>query len=338
MDIEVPITLYNIKKCGYYRRGKHRFGNLQSLLQDLKFWSTNRELAQTKIFDPGESSNLEPVYLFSILSSRNDKSWLVIIWNEVENNDGSIASVPGNDQVGAATVTSNDVREGHIPGYPTLFYIIPNENVYATVPLFSRKAGRLGFEEYLKHFLRMHTRHVVHGSQRSDGTHLVKGYSSHNDAKIENSTPLFKSSIIRTPGDIEQIQKRHKEIRRITRKVSLTMHSQPERALWQSMLEKIGLSDRPKTSQNLNIKYEFNTELTINELEEIINTWENEPKTRWNDVGFQFQGDNSSPLWLSSSLSRNKFTMQASNINTDGTSLLNALERLKDEILSMKLS
>lgn len=336
MANEVPITLYDIERCGYYRQGEHRFGDLQSLLEDLKSWGTNRELAQTKIFDPSESSNLDPVYLFSILSSPNNEEWLVITWNEVENEDGSIASVPGGDQVGTAKVSSNDVQEGHIPGYPTPFYIIPNENIYATVPLFSKKAGRLGFDEYLRRFLQMHTRHVVHGPREDDGTHQITGYSSHNSAKIENLTPIFKSSVIRTPGDIEQIKKRHTEIRRIIRKASLTLHSQPELTLWQSLLRKTGLSDRSKTSQNLNIKYEFNAKLSIDELEEIINSWENGPKTGWDDVGFQFHADSSSPLWLSSSLCRNKFTIKTYDINTDSASLLATLKRLKYEILSMK--
>lgn len=92
------ISLYDVEKCGYYPRGENTpaFGGLNDTLEQLKEWSSNRNLSLTKIFEPRDSSN--PIYVLDLLKHKQD--WLLSLWNEVPSSNGNVSSITKNSPVG----------------------------------------------------------------------------------------------------------------------------------------------------------------------------------------------------------------------------------------------
>ncbi|EGE8426653.1 hypothetical protein HI649_004071 [Escherichia coli] len=83
MSESVKLSFYRAHECGYYLWGNNTpvFGSLQELLTDLHFWSTDKSIENTKLYEPQADSDYLGTYLFNI--NRSGDYWLVTIWNEV---------------------------------------------------------------------------------------------------------------------------------------------------------------------------------------------------------------------------------------------------------------
>lgn len=55
--------------------------HFRRLLTDLHFWSTDKSIENTKLYEPQADSDYLGTYLFNI--NRSGDYWLVTIWNEV---------------------------------------------------------------------------------------------------------------------------------------------------------------------------------------------------------------------------------------------------------------
>ena len=73
---------YTIDACGYYSRGKLKFGSLLETLLDFQSWVKNKNLNETCTFSPdNEKGEILPVYCFDITVSNNHDDIILITWN-----------------------------------------------------------------------------------------------------------------------------------------------------------------------------------------------------------------------------------------------------------------
>lgn len=338
MIIEAKVSLFRISRCGFYgyRRDDHKFASIVNVLHDLKQWGSDKALRQTKTFEVQDGQDLHPVYLFNIESSTDN--WLITTWNETASYENGVASVNGDSRVGRASVDLTDVGPGSIPGFPTYFFIIPSENIIASIRFEHAWTGQRGLREYLKSFLGQFSKYVVFELDEN-GQNSVLGYREQVEDVVGQPNPHFDTKEIRNPGKLDEMRLKWNRIRKITRKVSLQMDHQLDSALWQRLLQKVHLTRPTVAGQVVQLKYDVTSTLTLPELNRMIEDWQDNRNRTWDDYGVLYTGGPSTPSWFSQSLAMGKIDLDVSwrsDAEIDSASLLRALVANREGILNLK--
>lgn len=340
MPEEAHITLYDIIKCGYHYRGRDipAFGGLHDTLAQLKDWAfrADRPLAETCTYEVEDTDSVLRTFCFDIAESENN-DFLLVTWNETETIDGSMASVNGRDPAGQAHVNTNEVPPGHIAGYPTYFWLIPEHNVFAAIRFGNRANGHSGLKRLLTEFLQKFTSYVVYGEPDDTGNNQLLGYRRTPKQEFESVFPMFKTALKKLPGEIDYIRQNRGRIKNVIRKNALTPANHDDRALWQRLLNNIGIIQAPPITGETKIKAEFSYCPSEDELEEIINAWEENIGVKWANIGFELQGE-TEIKWLSHSLVKERRELDVRR-NADGIitaeSLLNEINIYRQQILEL---
>lgn len=308
---EAKINFYRVHKCGYYRRAKDvpEFGQVGSMLAELKAWAfdAKKPLAETCTYELDDEGTILHTYCFDMKVLGNGDV-ILTTWNETETLDGGMASVNGSDPAGSANVNTTAVPPGHIPGYPTYFWFIPSHNAFVTLRFDQRANGHAGLRLLLSDFLAKFTKHVVYGPPNDDGEELIIGYREKSKDKPQRLTPSFRSNPERLPGPLEFLRKNRMKIKKVIRKNVLSPQNQDDRTLWQKLCHNLGITNSPKLTSEVKLKAELPFTPGKEELKEIIDEWESETNSKWNDVGFEMSGEEDIK-WLSHTLVKTKLDL-----------------------------
>ena len=171
------ITDYNISRLGYIKpyapKNQILFGGYDSTLKALLDWSTGKSLLETQTY--GASVERLPTYLMDIVTHKNQ--YLICLWNESAVTAGELLSVPLTDPVGTTNISGASIKQGNIAGFPTYFWLKPDENTYSTIQSPTTLNGRENLHKYIENFLgKFHPTHVV-------------------SEKDESGPPSFRSSV-----------------------------------------------------------------------------------------------------------------------------------------------
>lgn len=348
ISMEIRVSLFKIERCGYYSRRpqlNHEFMTLDELLIDLNAWSSNKPLRQTRTFTPKDGSKLLPAYLFDIKKNDNG-NWLLVIWNETPSFEGAIASADGESTVGEASVDLNEIKQGGIPGFPSYFYIIPRHNIISSIRLHSTSTGLPNLREYLISYLEFFSKYVDIEYERTDGADVIypvgyeKGsrYFEANEMSIQ-----FSTSEIRNPGKLEYMRRNVHKVSKVLRKMTLDLDHQIQARFLRKLLKHSGINRRAPqqpSNQKIKIKYELQDEISLNELNDMIEKWEDSSQDRaFDDYGLVMRGEKGQPLWFSSSKASGELELNVVPINDailDTESLLRALTDNEEQILQLK--
>ncbi len=327
---KVKIQFYRIAKCGYYRYGRNtpEFGSISAFLDELSSWvrSNNKSLSQTCTYELEDGEDEYRTFCFDLVKNIQTDDFVLILWNETPTNEGRVVAVDGTQAVGNAEVHFTDLPEGSIPGYATYFWFIPEYNVFASIRFdHSLVIGKKSLDRYLKEFIAKFTSFVV-TEEKDDGIEIV-GYSN-NDEEVYNLNPHFTSFLYKMPGRIEYIKNNVDSIKKIIRKNELNPQVVLHRNLWQKMLEALRIvpSNNILTTQ-VKIKYEIPFTPNREEIEEMVAEWKANHESKWDDIGFKFEGD-AKIIWLSHSIAKDEFEINVTRDNdeiVEAESLLNAL-------------
>lgn len=308
---EAKINFYRVHKCGYYHRAKDdpEFGRLAPMLAELKAWAFDgkKPLAETCTYELDDEGENLHTYCFDLEVLGNGDA-ILTTWNETETLDGGMASVNGSDPAGNATVNTTAVLPGHIPGYPTYFWLIPSQNAFATLRFDQRANGHAGLRHLLSEFLAKFTAHVVYGKPNDDGEEIIIGYRDKAKDNVQKLIPSFKSYPEKHPGQLDFLRKNRTKITKIIRKNVLSPQNQDDRTFWQKVCKNLGITNSPELAGDLKIKAEFPFTPDKHELQEIIDEWESETGSKWNDVGFEMSGEDEIK-WLSHALVKTKLDL-----------------------------
>ncbi|WP_311515291.1 hypothetical protein [Oligella urethralis] len=331
-------SLFEINKCGFYSRNgrEFEFGTLKEVLEDLKTWVDGKPLRETKTFEVKDGDNLNPVYLCNIYK-HNSNAWVVTTWNETESTESGVASIDGSAIVGQAEITISKIPEDGIPGFPTYFWIIPQQGVIVSVRFEHLKTGLPEYRDYMINYLGFFSKYVVmNQNNQSQNDIEILGHRKNAHDDIDTSVrPLFKTTPIQKPGQFEEIRNNCAKITKITSKTILQRSEQIDRALWQKMLEKMGLGNKEFVTEETLIKYDFRSTITERELDIMIQDWEeNQHLTTWYDYGFHIRG-RQNPLWLSGSHARGEVELPIiwTGAVLNPKELANALYSVRDVVL-----
>lgn len=337
--MKARVTLYSVDKCGYYKSGSDnpKFCTLLDTLNELKEWNTKKTVGETCTYEINDRENIYRTFCLSLITDISQKNYLLTTWNEVPSVNGQVASVNRTSMVGQAEIDLTDIPEENIPGYATYFWFIPNENIFATIQFHHQVNGHQNMVQYINSFLSKFTKHVISQQSSNPIKFDILGYALNQTDRPQHLNPQFKTSILPKPGKIEFIKNNVENIRKIIRKDTVTLETKEEARLLGGLFSKIGLVDPAIREERIPVKYEINFSPSINELNIIIDTWDNNHSGKWDDIGFMLEGDNKI-YWLSHSLPRDDFELNISKDNDEvinAESLLAALTQKRHPILKL---
>lgn len=333
---QVKVSLYKVASCGYYPRGDHdhpQFGRLDEILRDLQRWGANKRLAHTKTFDPADGGNHLPVYLVD--ATCDGAAWLLTLWNEAHNTEGTVTSINGQAAVGNANVSETEVEEGHIPGHATYFWFLPEQGLMASVRFQHPTTGVSGMNKYMRCFVQRFTSFAVLGEPGDDGKRAIVGYRPNQATAPAHYSARFKTDVFVKPGPLDKILENAASIRKLERKAKLDLAIRPEKDFFQRLLVGVHLSTHQTVQHEAKIKYEVEVNgLEEGEVREIISQWREEDNDD-SDYGFVLRGDNNTH-WLGREFVRETLELEVERDNAElvqPQSLLRELARHRATLL-----
>ena len=333
---QVKVSLYKIASCGYYPRGNHthpQFGAMGDILRDIQRWGVDKRLAHTKTFDPLDGGNHLPVYLVD--ATRHDAAWLLTLWNESHNTEGTITSINGQAAVGNADVSETEVEEGHIPGHATYFWFLPDEGLMASVRFQHLTTGVSGMNKYMRCFVQRFTSFAVLGEPDEGGQRAIVGYPPDQTTAPSHYSARFKTEVFVKPGPLDKILANAANIRKMERRAKLDLAIRTEKNFFQKLLEGVHLATHHTGQHEAKIKYEVEVNgLEEGEVREIISQWREEDQDD-SDYGFVLRGDQNTH-WLGKEFVRETFELEVERDNAElvrPQSLLHELARHRAQLL-----
>lgn len=337
------VTFYRVAKCGYYAYGAEDsvFGSMADLQAQVAKWSKGKILADTKLMEPSGDGEDLPIYLFGM--NEHGGSSLITIWNEVPSTaDGKMRSVSGADPVGAATLELNSVKAGTIPGFSTYFWLVPDEDVIATLRFENSITAQRPFQAYCEQFLSTSSTYAVQlppAENDEDNELVVYGYrKSPKDKANPKLQPRFRTVLYTKPGEHDVIMQRVADITKVHRRVNLELKAKDDRDTWQKVLSFMHLAKPPGDPRMARVRSSMSMSVSEQQLEKIIEDWRKSGGSQWDDYGFQFKGS-STVHWLSSASARGEFQVDVerdkTNTQIDGKKLLEEVMKRKTELLKL---
>ena len=342
MKEKAKLLFYQINRCGYYKRSKTmpEFGKIGEILKDLYTWvkKDNRPLAQTCPFEIENSDSSLRTFCFDIQEHSGTGDYLLSTWNETPNTAGMVAAVEANKPVGVAKVKFTDLPDGTVPGYATYFWFLPSKNVFATIRFHHVLNGQQPMARYLREFIAKCASYAVRlGDQESNETRII-AYKKPVTEEVLVLHPQFYSSVFRKSGHIEYLKKNRQKIRKVVRKNTLNFSTPEHVEFWQKLTRfAFGIRNRASQSEEIHIKQEIDLKPTEKELDEIVEHWEKEHESKWDDVGFNLQGD-PNIQWLSHAFAKDVIDLDVERQNEeviDAASLLKALMVNRDTSIAL---
>ncbi len=327
MKENVKISFYDIHKCGYYKYGadKPEFFDVGSLFIDLQEWinDNDKNLSETCTYEISEADNgVLRTFCLSLRLMSNGEV-LLTTWNETETTDGAVASVDGASSVGSPNISTTDIPQGHIPGYPTYFWFIPSMGIFATLRFSSRLNGHVGLKLWLSEYIAKFSSHV-----EFDKNDKIIGYKKEKNSEVLNLYSRFESSPMRQKGKLDYLKSNITDIKKIFRKTKLSPVNTNDINLLEKIWINLGISSKPTFHQDINIKAELPYQPSKKELDSMITEWQDdEQHSQWNDIGFRLKGSQEIN-WLSHTLVKGEIEF---DIAKDGNGVI-SLDSLENEI------
>lgn len=329
------IVFYDIEEFGFYKRGSETplFGAIPDILNDLATWANGRQLGLTKTYDRDDGSLL-PAYFLD--ARRRGSAWLLTLWNETPNTDGTVASINAYDQVGNVDVTLTELAAGDIPGFASYFWFLPDRNVVATIR-FQHSAARSQMRTYLQKFMANFCSHAVTETNEATQEIRVLGYRATRTSPLVKARARFNLDLHRRSGEQQYLLEHADRVRKLSKKGILTLTERQDRALWQRMLTAAHLTEPSIRPQEVKIRYDVEVEdgLTEDEVSAIINGWDEESDD--NDFGFRMVGETET-RWLGHAIAKESLSLDVLRLNpemVDPEFLLEELARHRAELVRL---
>lgn len=303
---ELRLTLHKFDRFGYYKRAKgegvRRFsGEISPVLDSLIEWlgEENRTLRDTKTFDPAENDDVLGVYCVYCRRLASS-AYIICLWNATHDEDENVGCIQGDVPASRARVMEVETPYGTFPGFPTYFYVIPEQEKYLTVVPAGRLNGNRSFYKYMRGFLEQCPRFTVY-AQGEDGATIKLGYGHDNVQEVSNLKPVIRVFPIRSTGDLNWMRQHLSDLKRIYRKKRLRHSQRDERTVIGRLAIKMGLAQEEVQYQDLKLEYDFECSLTEDRFNQLV---ENDDLSRddYNDIGFSFRGDDERIRWVGSTL------------------------------------
>lgn len=342
MTTEVSITIYDITQQGYYhyaRSDSPKFGSVHSTLKELYSWAEDKNIEDTLLSLEGFDTEKNHPTLLASINQHTDKGWLLTLWTQVPDHKGKVLSISRQRRVGDAKYTTNEVAKDTIAGFPSYYWFLPERSILATIQVNSFPTNPSGLQAHLQHFMSRLSNHAVKTKVSDDGEIKIAGYRECSISDTFSLTPRFRIKIRRKPSDIDILRRKVEQIHRFERLEKFTTVAQANIASWQKRIpKKLRGTLSENHIQNIKTEQSFKTEINLEQLNFLIQDWEDNLQNIHMDIDYSFHvKKESKPYRLGSSIARHKFPFELNYDEKTGIvkpeSLIHELERHMDIII-----
>ncbi|MFZ5723407.1 MAG: hypothetical protein ACOY33_07065 [Pseudomonadota bacterium] len=244
-------------------------------------------MEETKTFDPREGDSVLSAY--GISCTRHGDDFLLMLWNQTHSVEEGVGCIQANVSPARASVIDLEPPDNTIPGYPTYFWILPEHDAYCTVTMENRLSGNHSFVRYMSGFLKKCPRHTVYeADDREDFLKLV-GYGLDNQVAMRGLKPSFKTEVVRSDGELNDIRVRLPEVTRMIRRKTLTFNERDQRGVIERLCSFVGRRALERVGHEFFLQYDIAGPVDEAEFQEIVDIY-NQEQGEWDDVGFKFRG------------------------------------------------
>lgn len=217
----IKFKFFNIKNLGYYNFENEDFFPIHhQVLDELSVWAKSRgTLINTSCYEKNIHENIYGTYFYDYINFNGKNDGLLILWNEIENNDGGVFSINQYTKPGHGKIEKKNFGNNNIPGKPSYFWFNFEKNIMASIGLETSSTKKSNVERYLLGFLRNHTKYKIHDSS---GNHITN-YLDPNSKKqlLHSSYPNVKFSSQKNLNIRNDALLRYQEITKLISKESL---------------------------------------------------------------------------------------------------------------------
>ena len=301
MPTKLKITIFDVTKCGYYKRRESipEFGGIADILVNLGQWVKNKTLLQTATFTADGEEFLE-TYCFD-LNTGSKGNYLLTTWNKIPMTEGGVQTANPSNTVGHVSVQLAKVATGNIPGYAAFFYFMPRDNLCIAIrPYGQSHNGHQPLIKYMQGFLEKASKYVVLNKESTGDDIEILGYSV--DGNIDEAnipSPAYSSRPKRLPGQEDFLRKNRVLIRKVVKKDRLDLTIQSNKSFVDKVLNFSGIIKAPPTTtKELRFNYEIEFSPSEEEFEELVSQYKltNDESS---EIGFKLTGGGSETHWLS---------------------------------------
>ncbi|WP_153116127.1 hypothetical protein [Rhodocyclus tenuis] len=288
--LDAKIKFFDIKRCGYYRRGESTvsLSNVNDTLEKLNAWATDgRDFANTTCYQPDPDNDLLNTYFCGWSQNATTKDSLLVLWNQVPNDNGVIYGMNPSVPPGVTAMLSTDFGSTPaIPGAPSYIWIIPSKNVFATIRFTHSVQGKINLDHYINGFLQNKSPYRVKNSEGKVIGFSRTGQPTQESAKIH---PKFEA-YTRKQEELEaELITNINKISKIIKRETLIYTAESDRKIFERVFSKL-LPNAPAFSQPRTISHELQFSPTESELKSIIkNFGELGQDTFINNAGFVYK-------------------------------------------------
>lgn len=338
----VDFTLFDVKRCGLYKKWDEPplALSVKELIEQIKKWGiiSQKPLIETSVYS--NEKILLPAYLWGVEECPITGNSIIALWNEIENHKGAINYVSGSKPVGTGTIDATKAKAGQIPGFMSIFWVIPSRNIIVAINTEDHSSlGIIQLRKYLNGFLNGFSEQIIRTSAEN-GEHTAftlqqRNLNSSTDARIPDSK--LKSSIqiqpLKLKGEIKFIKSNVVSVRKLIRKVRVRINHKEE--YWHGIKDKIGfLFHSNEPTDNREIKIEYPTTINAKDVDFFVKQYIDNSYSNAYDVTFVFTGDIPNKS-LSGIKAEEKFPGLKIKYSTDNTPvLLELLTELNANFLS----
>jgi len=289
--VEVKARFLRIEQCGFYlKRSKTlEFGDISSVFDDLLDWSSDIDnIENTKTFEGGELGQIKNVYFLDGYKSKKNNDFIIILWNESENDNGRMYGINPNKPVGSRGMVSTEFLEpGTIPGTPSYFWIIPDAKLCVCLKFGHSVQGKIPFDQYMNSFLSNFSDYRVLNSDDE-----VVGYSKDGSASDESSVmcPRFFTRTAVNDAVKNDLIAKSESITQIIKKETLDYNDEDDRGSIERFMSGL-LADAPqaKGKDSIHIYHRMQFSPSKEQVEEIVDAYRNRDfQSSITHAGFRF--------------------------------------------------
>lgn len=296
---KADLIFYDIKRFGLYDSWNNppKCLNAKETLVQLQTWgvSTGKPLVETSTYEA--SGKLLRSYLWDLVEDQTTGTWLLALWNEVENKKGKVAVVSGNNKVGHADVSETGAKKGDIPGFMTLFWILPKKNLIVSVKIGDQTS--LGIDQlraYLIGFSSAFSEQIIRTNPK-DKTHTAytdqkKDPSSDEDKRVPNSKLNLSIQIVPTryTGEIDFIKRNAHSVTKLIRKIKVETGN--TKSFWNSVADNLSdLFNNSIPNEKRFVKVEYPTNIGKDDVSQYEKDYVAHDMSEAYDMTFVFKGN-----------------------------------------------
>jgi hypothetical protein len=272
--LEAKIKFFDIKRCGFYRRGDQvpTFGSLDNTLEQLNAWATDgRAFVNTSCYQPDPDNDLLSTYFCGWSRNKKNKDSLLVLWNQSPSDDGVIYGMnPTLPPGGTAMLATDFGDKPAIPGAPSYIWFVPSKNVFATIRFNHSVQGKGNLDHYLNGYMQNKSQYRV-----LDKDQKVIGYSLTAKATEDSGriNPRFEA-YGRKQEELEaELLTNISKITKIIKRETLQYALEDDRSTFERVFAKL-LPSPPSFKQLRTISHELQFSPTEAELKAIIKNFD----------------------------------------------------------------